>query len=160
MKKVTEYFEKYREASRHLRNIYYVPKDDDVWDILDDFEEVSVLLFKHLVCAPLNIGYEKYDWFNESISCFKLQAQGSRLPIMINRIPNVNHGHWDHEIHTVDPDDLTLDFICYFDWNPQGVIDNRYIMCKISDAKVSKNVIGHIGLVESHYVEIHHAGHS
>ena len=160
MSQVTEFFEKYREASRHLRNIYYVPRDNDVWDVLDDFDELSVLLFKHLVCAPLNIGYESHDWFNDPVPYFKLRAQGTRLPIMINRKPEVNHGYWDHDIDSVNPDDLTLNFICYFDWNPQGIIDNRYIMCKIHDAKESKQVIGHVALVESHYVEIHYEDHS
>jgi len=153
--RATDFFENYREASRHLRNIYYVPKGESAWDVLGDFEKTSELLFKHLVCAPLNIAYDKYDWLNEPVPFFESKAVGSRLPIKINRNPNVDHGAWDHDITFVEANDFTLNFICYFDWCPEGVVDNRYIMCKISNASKSKSVIGHYALVESHHVEIH-----
>ncbi len=156
MEKVTEYFEKYREASRHLRNTYYIPSDSDDWDKSDDFDDVNVMLFQHLVCAPLNINYDQVEWFCSTAPIFQLKPQGVRLPIMINRDPNVSHGNWDHQVNCVEPDDLELTFISYFDWDPQGVVDHRYIMCRIADAKNSKNVIGHTALVESTYVEIYY----
>ena len=156
MNKVTEYFEKFREASRHLRNVYYAPVESDAWDKLDDFEELNLLLFKHLVCAPLNIKYDEFDWFCVPVSVFKLKAGGTRLPIMINRIPESDHGYWDHAIDMVDPDDLELSFIGYFDWDQEGTIDHRYIMCRISGANQSKSVIGHTALVESHYVDVYY----
>lgn len=156
MKQVTEYFEKYREASRHLRNVYYFPQGDAAWDVLEDFDELNLLLFKHLVCAPLNIEYKKYNWFKEPATCFTLKPLGTRLPIMINRMPNTNHGYWDHEIKSVKPSDLNLKFMSYFDWNPQGVMDSRYIMCHVSSASESTQIVGHVALVESHYVEVYY----
>lgn len=156
MTKVTQYFEKFMEASRHMRNTYYVPDSEDDWDIVDDFDELSILLFKHLVCIPLGVNLNQFDWLGEPMAIFKLKARGQRLPIMINRKPNIDHGNWEHEISSVEPNDLELTFIDYFDWDPKGMIDYRYIMCRITGAEVSKNVIGHTALVESHYVDIYY----
>lgn len=156
MKIVTEHIESFREASPHIRNVYYVPSERDVWDKLDDFNELSVMRFRHLICAPLAIGYEQYEWFSVPAPIFKLRGQGTRLPIMINRNAGVAHGYWNHPINAVSPSDLELTFFSYFDWNPQGIVDHRYIMCFISGAEESKSVIGHFALVESHYVEVYH----
>ena len=124
MKNVTEYFENYREASRHLRNVYYVP------EIQGDFDdELNTILFEHLVCARLGINHDQYNWFSVPAPIFVLRATGPQLPILINREPSVNHGYWDNEIDAVESDDLELVLISYFDWNPQGVMDNRYVMC-------------------------------
>jgi len=160
MTNVTKYFEKFREASRHLRNIYYVPESNQDWDTLEDYDVMNEMLFTHLVCAPLNIKFELHSWLNEPASIFKLQSSGTRLPIMINRTADKQSGYWDHKIDMVKPDDLELVFTSYFDWDQQGTIDHRYILCKIIGARESKCVVNHMALVESHYLDIIYEQHS
>ena len=41
MKDVTPIFETYRECARHLRNTYFSTRDNEDWDIIEDFEEVA-----------------------------------------------------------------------------------------------------------------------
>ena len=155
MKDVTKLFNNFREASRHLGNTQYVPSENDLWNKRDAFFEVCVLLFQHQVCTPLDIEYDHAEWFCEPVSLFKLIPPGSKLPIMINRVPEVDHGYWDHEIVAVEPDEFDLTFIGYFDWDDEGVIDHKYIMCRITGAKSQASVVGHTALVESQYVAIH-----
>ena len=154
MQVVTKCFDKYREASRHLRNIYYVPENSSDWDTLQDHDDMSRLLFTHLVYAHLGISFDKFDWLNEPAPIFKLHSQGIRLPLMINRKKGENSGYWDHEIKMVEPNDLEIAFISYFDWNQHGTADYRYILGRITDAQHSTSVVGHLTLVESHYVDI------
>ncbi len=155
MEDVTKLFNNFREASRHLGNTHYVPTDEDKWEKRDAFFEICVQLFQHQVCTPLEIEYDRFEWFCDPAPIFKLKSPGSRLPIMINRAPNVDHGYWDHEISVVDPCEFDLTFIRYFDWDEAGIIDHRYIMCRIAGAENHESVVGHVALIESQYVAIH-----
>ncbi len=154
MENVSNLFNNFREASRHLGNTQYVPSKNELWDKRDAFFDICVLLFKHQVCTPLGIEYEHLEWFCEPAPQFKLKPTGSRLSIMINRSPKVDHGFWDHEISSVDVNEFELTFIRYFDWDEEGVIDHKYIMCRIDNAQKYSSVIGHIALIESQHVTV------
>jgi hypothetical protein len=53
MEDVTSIFETYRECARHLRNTYFSTRDNEDWEVIEDFEEVARVLFERLVLVQL-----------------------------------------------------------------------------------------------------------
>lgn len=85
MNNVTTIFQRYREAARHLRNVYYVLADRDDWDKTDDFDEVSIMLFRHLVLGELRLYQKDFDWLARPSKSFVIESFAEDLPIMLNR---------------------------------------------------------------------------
>ena len=73
MKLVTTTFQSYRDNARHLSNTCYRPKCEGDWDTREDFDEISILLFRHLVLNELEIRHDLCDWLGEPAEIFKLK---------------------------------------------------------------------------------------
>lgn len=155
MKDVTDIFQKYREAARHLRNAYYVPYDADDWDMVEDFDEVSITLFKHLVLGELKISREEFDWLAQPSSKFVIESVANDLPLMINR--EGQSGYWDNAITKVKKGDLVMHFIDYFDWDAMDQIDFRYYRVRIVASDRYPNLVGNDALIETIYANVYYS---
>jgi hypothetical protein len=144
MKNITAIFEVYREAARHLRNTYYLPTDRNDWDTIEDFRDVSALLFKHLVLIKLQIELDNINWLAYK---FCIEATADDLPILINR--EGESGYWDNPITKVKKGELEMYLIDYFDWNPMAQIDFRYFRVRIIGSKKYPELIGFDALIET-----------
>lgn len=153
MKHVTSVFQCYRDSARHLSNTCYRPKYEGDWDTRENFDEISVLLFKHLVLNELQISHTLCDWLGQPAEIFKLQPSTERIPVMINR--DGTSGYWDHPKTELDQNEAEIAFIDYFDWDEMDTIDFRYIRGKILKSR-SGDLDGHDILVETIYVNIYH----
>ncbi len=152
MKKVTHIFQKYREATRHLRNTFYVPADRNDWDMDEDFDEVCVLIFKHLVLGELQIERESFDWLSKPSNLFLVESSADDLPIMINR--DGQSGYWDNPIDKVKKGDLEMHFIDYFDWDSMDQIDFRYYQVRIVRSDKFPQLVDCDALIETIYADI------
>ena len=152
MRDITNIFQRYREATRHLRNVFYVPVDRDDWDMIEDFDEMSVLLFKHLVLGELKIERGKMDWLAKPCPNFIIDSTSEILPLMVNR--DGQSGYWDNPIKEVSKGDLTMHFIDYFDWDSMDQIDYRYYRIRIVASEKYPSLIGNDALIETIYAKV------
>ncbi len=152
MNNITGIFQKYREAARHLRNAYYIPSDTNDWDMVEDFDEASTMLFKHLVLGELQINREGFDWLAQPSGKFIIESVANDLPLMINR--EGQSGYWDNPIEKVQKGDLVMHFIDYFDWDSMDQIDYRYYRTRIVASDKHPNLVGNDALIETIYANV------
>jgi len=154
MKNITVLFEEYREAARHLRNTYFKPQNNSDWDTLEDYQEIEVILFKKMVLKKLEID-ENIPWiFHQPLQYINAKSRSNILPIMINR--DKQSGYWDHPLNEVKKNDLTLNFIGYFDWDTHSHIDFRYYKVRIAQSQKYPEIIGYDALIETIYADIYY----
>jgi len=154
MIKATHIFAKYREAARHLRNSFYVPSDNNDWDTVEDFDEVSVMLFKHLVLGEFQLPRGDFDWLAQPSSYFIVESSADDLPIMVNR--DKQSGYWDNPIRKVKKGDLKMHFIDYYDWDSMGQIDFRYYRIRIMESDKFPQVVGFDAFIETIYADVYY----
>ena len=132
MKDVTTIFETYRECARHLRNTYFSTRDNEDWNIIEDFEEVARVLFERLVLVQL--AEERFcdGKFEPKIgsmikgNTIMIVPSSTGMPVMISRDRSgVGNNYWDHQITRLETDDAEIVFREYFDWDQFGLIDFR-----------------------------------
>ena len=152
MKKVTKIFQRYKECARHLRNTYYIPNSEHDWDTLEDFDEVKVLIFKHMVLNELLEKYDDFEWFGKPFTNFEVVPSSDICPIMINR--EKQSGYWDHPIEKIGQADFKMAFISYFDWNSHDQIDFRYYRVRIIESEKYPELIDFDALIETIYADV------
>jgi len=154
MEKATNIFQQYRECARHIRNAYYVPRNLSDGDIVEAFDELSILLFRHLVLGELGVNRELNDWLSEPASIFPIVPSGDVCPIMINR--KEQSDYWDHPLTEIKKDDLEMVFIDYFDWDDMDLIDLRYYRVRITASSVYPELIGSDALISTIYADVYY----
>lgn len=160
---ITPAINAYRECIRHLWNTYFLDQlshSEAQWDISDEFDDICTLLFASLVMNP--IGYTKqkkspgYAKFPEPILCLQVVptcALDSSL-FLVNRENMKASGYWDHPITSIQPQDIDLRFIDFFDFDKLGYKECEYYLVRIADSFQCKNIIGRQALVKAHFVRI------
>ena len=151
MKNVTPIFQVYREHARHLSNSCYKPKFNQDWDTRENFDQVKMLLFEHLVLHELGVSHDLCSKLGEISSVFRITPSSDTIPVMINR--DRTGGYWDHPKTEMAKGEAEIAFIDYFDWDEMGTIDFRYIRGRIISSK-SGDIDGYDVLIESIYVDI------
>jgi hypothetical protein len=163
VKDVTQIFETYRECARHLRNTYFSTRDNEVWDIIEDFEKVARVLFERLVLVQLVEERFCDGKFEPEIGSMikgitiMIAPSSTGMPVMISR-DNSRGGnkYWDHPITQLETDDVEIVFREYFDWDQFGLIDFRYYLGTIVSSSKYPEIIGHQVLVETIYAKVMH----
>ncbi len=160
MKDVTAIFETYRECARHLRNTYFSTRDNEDWDIIEDFEVVSSVLLERLVLGRLAEerccdGYVPELQNTIKDNRIKLVPASDRIPVMISRdSTGSGNKYWDHPITQLETDDAEIAFREYFDWDQFGLIDFRYYLGTIISSSKYPQISGHQVLIETIYVKV------
>ena len=137
---------KYRECTRHIRNAYFQPQDDspDPWNVTEGWSDIDRLLFNWLVLYPHDMQPVEPGKSHPNIT---LSITGLGATAFINRGKPENSGSWDHPIKVLYPDDCTLVFRQFFDFDELSPIDFNYVMVEIRDAKDS-DLDGRLALIE------------
>lgn len=161
MKDVTTLFETYRECARHLRNTYFSTRDNEDWDIIEDFDAVATVLLERLVLVQLAdkscccgcVSPEIQNTIKDNR--IKLVPASDRIPVMISRdSTRSGNRYWDHPITQLETDDAEIAFQEYFDWDQFGLIDFRYYFGTIISSTKYPEIIGHQVLIETIYAKV------
>ncbi len=149
--KITNQFEQYKEASRHIWNTYFLKEGKATWEDYEIFEEIERLLFERIVLTSL--GLNRSTPFDGR---FKVTARDGHncLPIMVNRTSD--GGYWDHLVTALIDDNYGMDFLEYFDFDQLSIKDNRYIIAKIIFSQKHPEINGHKAMIESQYADIYY----
>ncbi|MET0026035.1 MAG: hypothetical protein ABW101_00240 [Candidatus Thiodiazotropha sp.] len=121
--------------------------------MVEDFDEISIMLFKHLVLGELQLEREKFDWLTQPSKQFIVESSAEDLPLMINR--EGQSGYWDNPISKVKKGDLTMHFIDYFDWDSMDQIDYRYYRVRIVASDKYPDLVGNDALIETIYAVVY-----
>ena len=134
---ITNRFLEFREAVRHLWNVYFCEEAlrDQDWDLRDAFSVAYVALFNAMVTYRLPQGASTiahlWDADATVLDCYHVAGRSSDLGLMIARdIPS--SGYWDHPIKRVVTSTVELRLISFFDWDTLGFRDFRYLRVRIS----------------------------
>ncbi len=141
---------KYRECSRHVRNEYFQPSDNTpaAWDLIEGWQEIDRMLFNWMVLYPNGL---------QPVECGQphphivLRIIGGAT-VFINRDKLKNSGYWDHPTTRLFPDDCTLTFREFFDFDQLSPIDFNYVMAEISGAK-DTDLNGRFALIEWQHIK-------
>jgi len=162
MEDVTPFILRYREAARHLWNCYL---RDEAYDGpgLHDWEALKQVLFTALVlrncghdeCAAALLAPDRYgfSWI-EPIVHLRVVPVGVNVPIRISRDPGPHCTYWDHAVDRVEPNDVDLRFIDFFDWDQTGQIDFRYYLVSITASSKHPTLVGHRALLEVSFAKV------
>jgi len=159
---ITERFLEFREAARHLWNVYFRQdsKSPD-WDERDEFSEAYVALFNAMVRYQLPPGAASIPHLGSGESTalpgyHVVFSLSEILPLMINRdIPAA--GYWDHPTQQVEGTSVRLGLVSIFDWDQLGFRDFRYLRVRIMTSS-DPGLVGRDALVEAGAcrLEYHH----
>ena len=150
MEDVTARMNEYREAARHLWNTHLRPlaEPSQDWDVRDAFNSVAATLFRTMVLRP--IGREDWEfqpdqWADRKPFPFLHVGVESMSDILINR--DLGSGYWDFPIPAVNPGELELHFLQYFDWWDLGHKDLAFYRVRIAGSRSYPAIIGKDALV-------------
>jgi hypothetical protein len=144
----------YREAVRHLWNTSFAKLDENLrFGICAEwFEEIERLLFRSIVCEPLNVNFS--GKFGNPIAQLTVASEISKdIPILVNR-STPSTGYWDAPVKSILSTDATFVFICFFDWDDYFQKDLRYYRVRISKCDTFPDLIGRDALIETCYAEV------
>jgi len=142
---------KYRECSRHIRNAYFQPTDNDSdkWDVIEGWQEVDRMLFNWMVLYPNQLQPTEHGHSHPQIG---LRITGHGATAFINRDKSKNSGYWDYPTTELFPSDCTLTFREFFDFDQMSPIDFNYVMVEISESK-NTDLNGRLALIEWQQIE-------
>jgi hypothetical protein len=159
MKNVTLHVLRYREAARHLWNVYL--REDGAFGgdalpdgaVLDDWESLRNNLFFALVLRrtdaqsrPVNLSERR------PISFLRVVPTSPEVPAMVSRTKPAKT-YWDNPIQRLGPTD-DLRFIDFFDFDQSGFLDFTYCHVAISSSEHHPDLKGHEALIEVQYVNV------
>jgi hypothetical protein len=149
MKNVTLQILKYREAARHLWNVYLrgegefglgaLPDDDT----LDDWTALKKDLFYALVVRYTG---------DEDRSLLRVVPTSPEVPAMISRSKPART-YWDNPVERLAPND-DLRFIDFFDFDQSGFLDFKYYRVAINGSERHPDLAGHEALIEVQYAHV------
>ncbi len=155
---ITKNFNTFREAARHLWNVYFSEnaKKDMDWDLRDAYSAIYVELFNALVLYHLPEGAKPIPhlWAPEKdvLHEYKIEGENSPLPIMINRDKPAS-GYWDYPMEYIIPEKTNLRLISCFDFDQLGFRDIEYYRVRIIHSD-NADLMDRDGLVKAQYCKI------
>jgi hypothetical protein len=141
---------KFRLASRELFNTYFresIAEYDPEWEFFENIQFVEESLFKALVTVPNRINEIVYGLPQTEIIVKSSGEFG--IPLMLNR--EIDCGYWDYPI-TVAASNTSFTFVKFFDFDPMGCMDNRYVRVIVREWPERADLIGKHALIETQYI--------
>lgn len=128
MRDITVLMTAYRECARNLWNVYFSRKEN-VGGALDDFDEIDRRLFEALVVNELD--YE--EDLGEPPRPLLRVVPRCRTEILIEQPhgPGEATPWGERSRRFVVPDEISLEFLGYFDFEQIPIKEYRYLECKI-----------------------------
>jgi hypothetical protein len=157
MEDVTESFDHYRISARSVWNAAFWPHSCfRNWDCFGQFQEIARILFDQLVLFRLGREFPFDSVFRMPIPFFHLAPSSpSGCPIMIARpIPEVPIGLWDDPVNRVNPGQVEMSFLDFFDWNLLDYRDYQYYRVSIAAFAEQPHLVGREALIERQYAKV------
>lgn len=126
---------RYQECVLHIRYACFPTPDnsDKSFDRIDDFLDVSRLLFRNAVLRELDIDVHNEDIFRKPINEIVVAPrQGKEVKLLVHRPSNPQSFYWDAFNGHVKHGDVTLAFLEWFDWEHVSVPIHQYCRVVIS----------------------------
>lgn len=157
MRDITDLMNTYRECSRNLWNVYF-SRRENVGACLDAFGEIQRVLFDSLVVDQLCSEMQTED--EVSIPTLKIVPRLRSL-ILIKRLGEPGEsGYWDQEKDmVVGPDEITLEFLDYFDFSQVPIKELRYYRCRVLSFPSRVEYEGREALIETLDARVIHDEH-
>ena len=155
---ITTQFNSFREAARHLWNVYFhsIAEKKEDWDLRDKFSEVYVSLFNALVKHPLHESASSiphlWDGENKVLYEYQIVGRTDRVPIAINREKPAS-GYWDHSTDVLENSAIDMRLITILDFDQLGFRDFKYFRVRILRSS-DKDIEGRDGLIEAEYCKV------
>ena len=145
MEDVTPLMNEYRECVRHVWNthVQVLAEAENDWDVRDGFNEVAARLFRLIVLRALcreEWEFAADHWADPKPFPFLHVVVERTCEIMVNR--EMTSGYWDDPVRVVEPEDLQLRFLQYFDWDDLGVRDWAFYRVRIVGSAKYPPLIG------------------
>jgi len=156
---VTPLVLRYREAARHLWNVFL--REEATFGtgtlpvaMLDDWDALKDLLFTALVLR--HTGREAHAAARllspESLAFLRVVPTSPEVPAMISRHKPAG-GYWDHPVCRLGPKD-DLRFIDFFDFDQSGFLDFQYYRVSINGSDAA-DLVGRDALIEVQYAHVY-----
>jgi hypothetical protein len=153
---ITNRIAEYRSTKTLLWNLLFRKRVDSFYSaVLSCFERIDHELFRALVVPneqaftlPLCLG-------SEPLSFIKIHGRwpGIRIQVRVGRTLENGNRVWESErIDFLSPEEVELDFIECFDWDPYGSPTFSLFRCRIVNSTVLPELVGHQCLVEASQV--------
>jgi hypothetical protein len=118
------------------------------------FDRICEELFAALVLAPAG-SHETPDQLNDQgfTSVRVLPSITDGTPILVNRtMPS--GPYWDDPMTLVKPTEIELGFTGFFDWDPSGSIDMRYLRVRVLRCSANPVLDGREALIELSHSQV------
>jgi hypothetical protein len=147
---VTAAMQSFRECARHIWNAHFhiEAKRRQDWDLHEQFEEAALILFRALVLHGRDVGdpeaLANYRGGPAPLMCLRLDVAGTS-EILVNRTGT--SGYWDDPVTRIEPGDLDLRFIWFFDWSDLDFRDFQYCRVRIVASARHPHLVGRDALL-------------
>jgi hypothetical protein len=148
MNEITKALMQYRECCRSLWNVYLFPVAEEIgWDVVDDFRDISRLLFTRLVTdrvgdVSLNDGTSAPQYIRV------IPIPGDQRIMILRHSSTSTMKYWDDPISNVNASEIELQFTEFFDWQDLAIRDFQYYKVVIRAFAEHPDRVGREALME------------
>jgi len=114
------------------------------WDLIDEYNVIIKSLFNIAILERFKIKGE----YGQPIDKILLVPNYDHVNIYIQNDKIDGNVYWDYPIKRCNKKDLTLLFVEFYDFDDFNYRYNQYIKCKITDSRISKDIIGKYAIIE------------
>jgi hypothetical protein len=153
MQDVTDLLDRAATCLRDLWNEYFYAGNDEMssypHELQDLFEEVGRRLFGALVLLPLDRLEFMTKYRAEPFPFLVVVPAAGRKPrLMVNRPSTDGNRYWDALVQAIGPNDVTVEFAEWFDWNIYGRREFEYYLGRIVAFPSRREFEGRAALIE------------
>lgn len=147
----TERFLRYREISRLVWNLGFLP-DLEPYDYLAfaHWRDVLARLFEGIVVAPLGLPLSKSPVGQPGGPQFQVKVRAGRLNVLIANLKYDGPGRaWTEVTLDFSSPEYDLRYLSYFDWDQTAPMDCRFVNAQIVRLDSDPQYVGKELLVDS-----------
>lgn len=153
LKNVSTFIHEYKEAVRHVWNLYFSANASS--ESLIHFEKIEIELFREIVASPLNLEI-KADEFRQKPICgiyVRIKSFYTEFPVSFGSLQGNGNVSWGNEEILPVHNDQRLKFFDFFEWNHYGFVDYPLVRLYVDRLPQKPEQAGTFGLIESRFVD-------
>src|ERR1700733_10770367 len=151
MRNVSSILDHYRISARSVWNTAFWPNPEyRDWAFVADFQSIEKILFSALVLSKFDEAFPVDDIFQKPIPFLQVAPSTISVPIMISPAS----GLWDDPVDRVGIEEVTMNFVAFFDWNHLDYRDLQYYKVRIARFDKQPHLVGREALLERQYASV------